>query len=368
MPKKTRFYKVENATDAILSQIKDKKIEKQLRNGKVKFGSRIFNGKLEKQIKVHTLWEGGETTIEPLTNFTNQMKLNIYTEYINPIIKDFNKSMVSIKGNIKNVAIIYLRTSSHQSDTSKKKKFNSNINENSLEKQLYRILHSIKQSGEKTMIRFILEHNGVSGDQKNFKRKNFTDIFNPEVLKEYNINKIFIDTPDRLSRDYYSALNFIYMIHNHKILPKNTRNLNLLNPRNHEKHNTVLVTSDGLNSKKDYQQLMIKFKEAQNEILLIKERYSRNHNINNITNMFNILSHNKKPSDSDEESDEDSDGGSDEDSDGGSDEDSDGGSNEDSDRGSNEDSDEDSYMNEESDNDSDQSVSSSDSEYIPFYR
>ena len=258
-----------------------------IKKGDFRPGKRGFNKENLKKIKVNIKWDTGEVTEEPLTNIgSSNERLHIFWTQLEPIVKLHNDIVSKSKKQNKN-GIIYLRTSSHKSDKSSHKKTICQ-KEKSLKTQLLRCLKIAERKG--IFISNVLEHNGYSG-KDNLTKKNFKSMFysfdeNGESILQ-DIDYVIIDEIDRMTRNYYDFLNFVYYLHYHKeVEKKNKQNMNVLNLENHTEFKTLLLTSDGRNSKRKGKCFMKESDEAEREYRFICTRNSRNCQMNDLTSIM----------------------------------------------------------------------------------
>jgi hypothetical protein len=329
---KTKQYPIESAKVIHVTNL----LNRRLRKDELRIYKRSFTKADRKSIKVSIKWLNHPEKTEGVFTDLSRLSQHMTLSKIYPPIRKHNSSIddkfKDKNGKSRKKAILYTRTSSRKVDDK----------EVSLSYQVSKCLMNLKK--RKCYVEVLLEHNGVSG-MSNHKRRDFQDIiFSPNFLEENNIEIIMVDTIERLTRNYSEFFRLIYMCHHHIKLADDYTNMNLLNPANHKMHKTIICTSDGRDSKNDYEHFMKIIEKAEKEHRNMCIRASRFHD-NNIEKK-KIRGHIQE--DSEDEDDEYNNSDSDSDSDDDIMNDNDDSDNDDSD---NDDSDDDDSDNDDSDND-----------------
>jgi hypothetical protein len=332
---KTKQYLIESAKVTHVPNL----LNRRLKKDELRIYKRSFTKADKKSIKVSIKWLNYLEKTEGIFTDLSRLSQHMTLSKIYPPIRKHNSTIddkfKDKNGKSRKKAILYTRTSSRKVDNK----------EVSLSYQVSKCLMNLKK--RKCYVEVLLEHNGVSG-MSNHKRRDFQDIiFSPYFLEENNIEIIMVDTIERLTRNYSEFFRLIYMCHHHIKLADDYTNMNLLNPANHKMHKTIICTSDGRDSKNDYEHFMKIIEKAEKEHRNMCIRASRFHD-NNIEKK-KIRGHIQEDSE-DSEDDEYNNSDSDDDilNDNDDDSDNDDSDNDDSD---NDDSDNDDSDNDDSDND-----------------
>lgn len=263
---KTKEYAIEYADVKAMPKC----LNKRLKKDELRLYKRSFTKQDKNSIKVSIKWLNHPDKTDGIFSDLSRLSQHMTITKIFPPIRKHNNSIkekLKNKSNSPKKAILYTRTSSRKVDNK----------EVSLS---YQVTKSLEKSCKKrnANIELLLEHNGVSG-MSNHKRNDFQDtIFSPNFLEENNIEFIMVDTIERLTRNYMEFHRLIYMCHHHIKLDDDYTNMNLLNLANHKQHKTIVCTSDGRDSKNDYEYFVSIIEKAEKEHRRMCRRASRFHN------------------------------------------------------------------------------------------